>query len=150
MRLPEFLAAQQVPFETLVHPPAFTSQKRARFLHISGREVAKCVLLAGPSGYLLAVLPATRHVDTELMSRELGGPVRLAEDRECARVFPDCEWGAVPPFGRLYGLVTLLDDDVEPDALIVFEANTHAEAIRMRCRDFEHLERPRRLRFARP
>jgi Ala-tRNA(Pro) deacylase len=150
MRLPDFLAAQRVPFETLVHPPAFTAQKLAKFLHVPGREVAKSVLLAGPEGYLLAVLPATHRVDTDQLARELAGPVRLADDREIGRVFRDCEWGAVPPFGRLYGLSTLLDEAIAPEAHIVFEANTHAEAIRMRCCDFEQLERPRRLRFARP
>ncbi len=149
MRLPEFLAEQRVPFETLVHPPAFTAQKRARFLHVSGRHVAKNVLLAGPDGYLLAVLPAVDHVDTDKLSREFGGWVRVADDREIARVFADCEWGAVPPFGTLYGLATLLEESMDPEALIVFEANSHAEAIRMRCRDFERLERPRRMRLVR-
>jgi Ala-tRNA(Pro) deacylase len=149
MRLPDFLTAQRVPFETLVHPPAFTSQKRAKFLHVPGRQVAKGVLLAGPTGYLVAVLPAVDHVDTEQLARELAGPVRVAEDREIARVFLDCEWGAVPPFGTLYGVPTILEEGLNPDDLIVFEAHSHAEAIRMRCRDFERLERPRRLRFAR-
>jgi Ala-tRNA(Pro) deacylase len=149
MRVPEFLAAQRVAFETLVHPPAFTAQKRAKFLHVPGRQVAKGVLLAGPDGYFLAVLSATQHVDTQKLAQTLAGPVRLADDREIAQVFRDCEWGVVPPFGTLYGLPTVLDEGLEPDALIVFEAHTHAEAIRMRCRDFECLERPVRLRFAR-
>jgi Ala-tRNA(Pro) deacylase len=149
MRVPEFLAAHRVDFETLVHPPAFTSQKRAKFLHVPGRQVAKSVLLAGPEGYFLAVLSATQHVDTTQLARTLHGPVRLADDREIAQVFRDCEWGVVPPFGTLYGLPTVLDEGLEPDALIVFEVNTHAEAIRMRCRDFERLERPVRMRFAR-
>jgi Ala-tRNA(Pro) deacylase len=149
MRLPDYLTEQRVPFETLIHPPAFTSQKRARFLHVSGRQVAKSVLLCGPGGYLLAVLPATEHVDTEKLSRDLGGPLRVADDHEIAEVFRDCEWGAVPPFGTLYGLATILEAGLEPETFIVFEANSHAEAIRMRCCDFERLERPRRLRFAR-
>jgi Ala-tRNA(Pro) deacylase len=149
MRVPDFLAAHRVAFETLVHPPAFTSQKRAKFLHVPGRQVAKSVLLAGPEGYFLAVLSATKHVDTARLARTFDGPVRLADDREIAQVFRDCEWGVVPPFGTLYGLPTLLDEGLEADALIVFEVNTHAEAIRMRCRDFERLEQPVRLRFAR-
>jgi Ala-tRNA(Pro) deacylase len=149
MRVREFLAAHRVAFETLVHPPAFTSQKRAKFLHVPGRHVAKCVLLAGPEGYFLAVLSATQHVDTELLASALAGPVRLADDREIAQVFRDCEWGVVPPFGTLYGLPTVVDEGLEPDDDMVFEANTHAEAIRMRCRDFERLEHPVRLRFAR-
>jgi Ala-tRNA(Pro) deacylase len=149
MRVPDFLLAQRVPFETLLHPPAFTAQKRARFLHLPGREVAKVVLLHGPDGYVLAVLRATDHVDTERVARALDGPVRLADDDEIAGVFRDCEWGVVPPFGTLYGLPVLLDDGITPDTLVVFETTSHAEAVRLRCRDFERLERPLRLRLAR-
>ncbi|HEX5270396.1 MAG TPA: YbaK/EbsC family protein [Gemmataceae bacterium] len=149
MRVPEFLVAQDVPFETLVHPPAFTAQKRARFLHLPGREVAKVVLLHGPDGYVLAVVPAIRRVDPARLAEALGGPVRLADDDEIARVFHDCEWGVVPPFGTLYGLPVLLDEGITPDTLMVFETTTHAEAVRMLCRDFERLERPRRLPLAR-
>jgi Ala-tRNA(Pro) deacylase len=148
MRVAEFLAEQQVVFENLVHPPAFTAQKRARFLRVSGSRVIKSVLLAGPQGYFLAVLPATRHIDTGALECDLGGPVRLATDDEVARVFYDCEWGVVAPFGRLYGLETVLDDSLDANAEIVVEANSHAEAIRMSCQDFERLERPRRFRFA--
>jgi len=149
MRVPDFLAAQRVSFETLLHPPAFTAQKRAKYLHVPGRQVAKSVLLAGPAGYFLAVLPATDQVDTGRLARELDGPVRLAAGSEIRAVFPDCEWGVVPPFGRLYGLPVLLEDELRPEALLVFEGNSHMEAVRLLCRDFERLERPRRLQFAR-
>jgi Ala-tRNA(Pro) deacylase len=149
MRIADFLAQQRVTFEPLPHPPAFTAHKRAKSLRVAGSQVAKSVLLKGPAGYLLAVLPATHHVDTELLARTLGGPVHLADGREIAAVFHDCEWGVVPPFGGLYGLPTLLDDSLSPDARLVLEMNTHVEAVRLLCRDFEHLERPRRLRFAR-
>jgi Ala-tRNA(Pro) deacylase len=149
MRVLDFLAAQRVSFETLLHPPAFTAQKRAKYLHVPGRQVAKSVLLAGPGGFFLAVLPATHQVDTERLAGELGGPVGLATEGEIRAVFPDCEWGVVPPFGRLYGLAAVLDEELRPEALLVFEGNSHMEAVRLLCRDFEQLERPRRLRFAR-
>jgi Ala-tRNA(Pro) deacylase len=149
MRIAEFLQERQVPFEALPHPPAYTAQKRAKYLQVPGGQVAKCVLLQGPTGFVLAVLPATHHVDTARLGRELGGPVRLATDREITQVFHDCEWGVVPPFGALYGLTTLLDEALAPDALIVLDTHSHAVAIRLRCRDFEQLERPRRLCFAR-
>ena len=148
MRIAELLAEQQVAFESLPHPPAFTAQKLAKYLRVPGSRVAKSVLLKGPAGYLLAVLPATHRVDTERLSRLLDGPVRVATGREVAEVFRDCEWGVVPPFGTLYGLPTLLDDSIRPDAFIVIEAHTHVEAIRLRCADFERLEQPRRLAFA--
>ena len=94
------------------------------------------------------MLPATRQIDPFRLANHLGGPVRLADDREIARVFRDCEWGVVPPFGTLYGLRTLLDDSLAPDDMLIFEGNTHVEAVRVRCADFERLEKPRRLSFA--
>lgn len=149
MQLAQFLTDHQVVFETIVHAPAFTAQKRAKYLHVSGKQVAKVILLAGSEGYFLAVLPATHQVDTAALSAALGHPVRLADSQELTDVFRDCEWGVVAPFGTLYGLSTVLDESIDANAMLVFEGHTHAEAIRMRCRDFENLEQPRRLRFAR-
>jgi Ala-tRNA(Pro) deacylase len=150
MRIADFLAEQRIAFEALPHAPAYSAQKRAKYLRVPGREVAKCVLLSGPAGFLLAILPATRQVDTELLSSHLRGPVRLANDREIAEVFSDCEWGVVPPFGTHYGIPTLLDDTIRPESLIVLETHSQFESIRMSCRDFELLEQPRRLRLSRP
>src|SRR5271157_5334249 len=109
MRIADLLLEKQVAFETLVHPPAFTAHNRAKFLGVPGARVAKSVLLVGPNGYFLAVLPATHQVDTEELARCLSGPVRLANADEVAQVFLDCEWGVVAPFGTLYGLPTFLD-----------------------------------------
>lgn len=78
----------------------------------------------------------------------LGGPVRLASEVEIAGVFPDCEWGVVPPLGVVYDLPTVMEEKIDRDSILTFEGNTHFEAIRMACRDFECLASPRRLRFA--
>jgi Ala-tRNA(Pro) deacylase len=150
MRISDYLTEEHVPFETLVHPPAFTAAKRARFLHVPGRQVAKCVLLACGPKFVLAVLPATHEVDTPALAQALGGPVRLADPDEMATLFSDCEWGVLSPFGTLYGVPTVLDASFDPAALILFEAHAHAVAIRMVCADYERLERPTRLAFARP
>jgi len=149
MRVTDFLADQDVPFETVLHAPAFTAQKLARFTHVPGRQVAKSVLLRGPRQYYLAVVPAIHHVDLEALADALGEPIRLATEDEVNDLFLDCERGALTPFGSLYGLVTLLDTSFHPDALVLFEAQRHFLAIRMLCRDFESLEHPRRLSFAR-
>ena len=149
MAIAEFLMEQRVEFEPVPHPPAFTANKRAKYLRVSGSYVAKAVLLYGSDGFLLAILPATHRIDVAQLGEALGGPVRLATEQEIAWIFRDCEWGVVPPFGTLYGLPTLLDDALVPGDMIVFEGNTHVEAIRIRCADFERLERPRRLSFAR-
>jgi Ala-tRNA(Pro) deacylase len=148
MRIPEFLAERQVPYETLVHPPAFTAQKRAKYLRLPGKQVVKAVLLHTPGGYVLAVLPAPYHIDTLALSPILGAPITLASDEQIAGIFDDCEWGVVEPFGSLYGVPTMLEAAIDPETQIVFESHTHGEAVRMRCRDFEALERPRRLYFA--
>ncbi len=97
----------------------------------------------------MALLPATQQADLELLAKGLGGTVRLADDEEMSEVFSDCEWGVAPPFGTLYGLPSVLEDSLHPDALLVFETHTHVDAVRLLCRDFERLEKPRRLRFAR-
>jgi Ala-tRNA(Pro) deacylase len=145
----DYLLEQRIAFERLPHPPAYSAQKRAKYLRLSGEEVAKAVLLSGPSGYLLAVLPATHQVDTKALAVQLGGAVRLANGRDIAKVFSDCEWGVVPPFGARYGIPTLLDDAIASESRIVLETHSQFEAVRMLCRDFERVEKPRRLSFSR-
>jgi Ala-tRNA(Pro) deacylase len=149
MRITEFLHGKRVAFDYLPHPPAFTAQQLAKYLHVPGNQVAKCVLVHGAGSYCVAVLPATCHVDLDRLGGALHTPVRIAEDREIATVFRDCEWGVVPAFGGAYGLLTLLEATISADDALVMGANNHLEAIRLRCSDFERLERPRRLLFAR-
>lgn len=148
MRVSQYLSNQHIPFEEMVHPPAFTAQKLARFLHIPGRQVIKSILLKGPHGYFLAVLPASHVIDLVSLSAHFGGPVRLATAAELREHFPDCEWGALMPFGQLYGMPTILETAIPLEMTIVFEAQQHAIAIRMACRDYLKLERPERLHFA--
>jgi Ala-tRNA(Pro) deacylase len=149
MHVPDFLFDRPVSYVTIHHPPAYTAQRRARYMRTPGRQVAKAVLMAGPKGYFVAVLPATHQVDTDQLAKDQGGAVRLATEREIADRFLDCEWGVVPPFGARYGLPTIMDEAIAEEDWIVFETNLRAVAIRMRSRDFECLEQPRRLRFAR-
>lgn len=148
MRIADFLLDKQVAFETLPHAPAFTAQKLAKYLRVPGSKVAKCVLLHGPEGYFLALLPASRRIDTHKLSLHLSGPVRISSRAELVRVFKDCEWGAVSPLGVLYGLPVILDVSLSPESEIVVEAQSHVEAIRIRCHDLEKLVKPDRLAFA--
>jgi len=150
MRVTQFLADQHVTYEEMLHAPAFNSQKLAKSLHISGRQVVKSVLLKGPKGFFLAVLPAASRIDFVRLSTAMNGPVRLATEAELVDQFLDCEWGAVMPFGRLYGMQTVLDATISPDTTIVFQAQRHMLAIKMQCRDFVKLERPERVLFAGP
>jgi Ala-tRNA(Pro) deacylase len=149
MRIAELLNQKRVPYEYLPHAPAYTAHQLAKYLRVPGEQVAKCVLLRGPSSYLVAILPANYQVDTEGLSQLLNGPVRVADRHEMSEVFQDCEWGVVPAFGGLYGVSTLLEASINPDTPLVMETHTHVEAVRLRCRDFEELEQPRRLPFLR-
>lgn len=149
MSLRDYLAEQRVSFQTLLHPPAFTAQRRAKYLRISGHRIARGVLLCGPEGYFLIVLAATHQIDLDGLSRHWGGPVRLARPDEVGRTFRDCEWGVVSPFGNRYGLPTLIDASVPEDTWIVLEGGTHHEAVVLHSTDFERLSGSFRGSFAR-
>ena len=110
MKIDEFLSSRGVSFQRLHHRPAYTANHVAEALHVPGQEMAKTVLVRAGRGYALAVLPATHRVDLDRLRQELGEErVGLATEGEMERLFPDCERGAVPPFGSLYHLPTLVD-----------------------------------------
>jgi Ala-tRNA(Pro) deacylase len=145
MNLEKFLTERDVPFELLPHPETYDAQHMAEALHVSGNQVAKTVLLRADSGFafIVAVLPATRRIHFERASSALGGArLELGTEQELAEHCPDCEFGVLPPFGSQYGMRTLVDDELGSSEWIVFEANTHHEAIRMRFADFQQLEAP--------
>lgn len=125
------------------HSPAFTAQAVAATLHVSGRELAKTVVLTAGTETFLAVLPAHYHVDTKKLSALVGKPVRLATEDEFVALFPDCELGAMPPLGQLYNLTVFVDESLAADEEIVFNAGTHRDAIRMAYADFARLANPR-------
>lgn len=151
MDIRAYLGSRQIPFELLLHRPAPSATRLAQSVHVPGSRVAKGVLLHSASGFVLAVVPATHRIDLERLGLVLGlREVRLATEEELQHVFNDCERGATPPFGRLYGLTTVMDASLASGAEIVFEANTRHEGVRMRLRDFEAIESPVRARFATP
>jgi Ala-tRNA(Pro) deacylase len=150
MRLDELLTDRHVPYEHLHHPPAYAANRTAQVLHVPGREMAKTVVLRADGRYVLAVLPATHRLDLEQVRQDLGAErVEMASEAEMDRLFPDCERGAVPPFGSLYQLETWVDASLADDERIVFDAQNHQDAIRMRYRDYEAVEHPRQGHFAR-
>lgn len=149
MRLDDFLSGQEVPFERLPHRQAFTANRIAQLLHVPGKEMAKTVLVRAPRGYFLAVLPATHHVDLARLSQDLHeDEIGLAEEDEIEQIFSDCERGAMPPFGSMYDVETVVDQSLAEDDRIVFEGQDHEEAYRMTFRDFESVEHPRLAKFA--
>src|SRR5262245_26428266 len=131
MRLDEFLNNQHIAFRRLPHRPAYTANRVAQTLHVPGKEMAKTVLLRTDQGYVLAVLPSTHQVDLDRVRDDLGASwVGLASESEMEQLFPDCERGAMPPFGSLYRLTTIADESLAEDDEIVFEGQSHEEAIR--------------------
>lgn len=145
MNVREFLTRYGVEFELLPHIDTYDAQHMAHELHISGHQVAKTVLLRANGGYryFLAVLPASTRIDLNLLRSCLrDSRIALATEVELAEHCPDCETGALPPFGSFYGMQTLLDRSLLDCDWIVFEGNTHRESIRMRLSDFLRLESP--------
>jgi Ala-tRNA(Pro) deacylase len=149
MKLDELLNSRHIPFERLHHQTAYTANRIAQVLHVPGKDLAKTVLLRTGHGYALAVLPASYKVDLDRVRQDLGeDQVEMGTEEEMDRLFPDCERGAMPPFGSLYQLPTVVDETLSKDEQIVFEAQNHEEAIRMNYRDYEAVEHPRMGHFA--
>ncbi|MDB5352196.1 MAG: hypothetical protein JWN86_3443 [Planctomycetota bacterium] len=151
MMIREYLRGRHVPHETLLHSPSPSAAHLAQSVHVTGARVAKSVLVRFGAGYVLAVLPATHRIDMARLGSALQATgLTLATEDEVEFVFLDCERGAVPPFGSLYHLTTVVDASLSGGNEIVIEGNTRHEGIRLRYRDFEAVENPIRARFADP
>jgi Ala-tRNA(Pro) deacylase len=145
MNVAAFLDEIKCEFERIPHEPTYGAQRLAQELHVPGQDVAKTVLLRvnGGKQFIVAVLPASKNVNFEKASKLLDkGKVHLATEFEIAAHCPDCDFGVLPPFGSRYGMKTIVDSSLADDFEIVFKANTHNEAIRMKYDDFAQLETP--------
>lgn len=147
-RLKEHLDQAHAAYIPFAHAPARSSQYAAALLHVSGKEVAKTVAMRAGKQVFLAVLPASYHINLAKLSALLGASVAPLTEQECCELFPDCEHGAVPPFGELYGLPVYLDETLAAAPQIVFSAGTLSEGVRMGNADFVHLAKPRVGSFA--
>jgi len=150
-RLKSFLDSNQIPYESLAHSTTYTAQGTATMMQISGKEVAKTVVLRAGAKWdetILAVLPGSKHVKLDKLAVAVGKPVRLATELEFSSLFPDCELGAMPPFGALYNLPVYVDESLAKDKVVVFNAGTHHDAVRMEYEDFVRLASPKICSFA--
>jgi Ala-tRNA(Pro) deacylase len=144
-----FLQGAHVPYTVLPHPPAFTALEDAAATHVPGRDWAKVVVCFIDDEPVEAVVPAPRLVDLDRLLDLAGGrSIRLAEENELRRLFPDCELGAMPPLGPLYGQTVFVDAALALEPRIVFNATTHRDAIAMRWNDFVKMVNPIVGRFA--
>jgi len=150
-RVHEFLQAAKVPYTVVPHRPAFTAQEEAAAAHIPGRDWAKVVVCVVDGRPIEALLPAPFLVDLEQLRDLAGGrEIRLAQEQELRELFPECESGAIPPFGELFGQPVFADVRLASESEVVFGAGTHTDAILMRWSDFARTVRPIVGRFAAP
>jgi Ala-tRNA(Pro) deacylase len=150
MKLESVLEEQHIEFEKHTHPPTYTAQRLADVEHVSGYLVAKPVVVRGRNGYAICVLPAPKQLDINRVAEILGDPdVRLATESEMTELFPDCELGAEPPVGSMFGMRTIMDSQLRDDEFIIMQAGTHTEAIKTKRADWERLCNPIIGRIAR-
>lgn len=149
-KLREFLDSQGIRYLICSHSLAYTAQGIAALTHISGKELAKTVIVRIDGELAMVVVPASRHVDLALLKQAAGArAVEIASEQEFKDKFPDCEAGAMPPLGNLYGLAVYADESLSSNQEITFNAGTHRELLRMDWADLVRLVEPTILKFTR-
>jgi Ala-tRNA(Pro) deacylase len=147
--LVDYLDKNAVKYTVISHSPAYTAQGIAALTHISGKELAKTVMVKLDGRLVMAVLPATSHVNLGLLKRAANAKsAELASEAEFKDLFLECETGAMPPFGNLYGMDVFADESLAQEKEIAFNAGSHRELIRLAWEDFEELANPKVSNFA--
>jgi Ala-tRNA(Pro) deacylase len=140
--LKNFLDSKQVRYIVSQHSPAYTAQEIAQAAHICGKMLAKTVIILMDGNMAMTVMPANSKVRWEKMIKAMGTDfIELADEDEFKDAFPDCEVGAMPPFGNLFGMSVYMDEELTRNKEIAFCAGSHSEIIRMATEDFmEHVK----------
>ncbi len=142
-QLKKFLDGAGVSYKVTKHPEAFTAQEVAAAEHVPGKAMAKVVIVLADKKPVMTVLPASYRVDFKKLKKLLGAKtVRLASEDEFGGLFPDCEVGAMPPFGEMFDLPVYSDQVLQEDERVTFNAGTHTETVTVACADFERLANP--------
>jgi Ala-tRNA(Pro) deacylase len=151
MNLPSFLDDHGVNYRLSHHPETYRSQDLAQIEHISGKNVVKPVLVKADGQFVLCALPASYKVDLmELRDQLRAKEVYLADESQLRQCFPDCELGAQPPIGKIWGLPTLMDESLTSDDMVMFQAGTHDQAVTMTLAEYRRVAQPEMAHFARP
>lgn len=147
-KLREFLDKEKVKYITIVHSPAYTAQEVAESAHVRGKDLAKTVIVKLDGQMAMAVLPANRKIVLQDL-RDITGSERVsfASEQEFKEKFPDCETGAMPPFGNLYGMEVFVAESLTNNQEIVFNAGSHTEVMKLGYHDFERLVQPKVMSF---
>lgn len=144
-----YLDGLHVKYVVIGHSPAYTALETARHAHISGQELAKTILVKIDGQMAIAVLPASCQIDFDRFRRSIGArSVELANEAELRDLFPDCELGAMPPFGNLYGMPVFVAERLTERDEIAFNAGSHSVLFQMAYADFARLARPKVVRLA--
>ena len=148
-KLREFLDSHAVRYFVVSHSPAYTAQEIAAAAHVPGKELAKTVIVTINGTMAMVVLPASRQLDFELLRQATAtSDVELASEKEFADLFPECEIGAMPPFGNLYGMDVYVSEELEEDDDIAFNAGAHTELLRLSFDNYKKLVHPRITRLS--
>src|SRR5216683_5600563 len=143
-KLKEFLDRERVKYVSIVHSTAYTAQEVAASAHITGKELAKTVIVELDGKMAMAVLPANRKIVLQDLREVTGSDqVKFASEADFKKMFPDCETGAMPPFGNLYGMDVYAAESLTRNEQIAFNAGSHTELMKMPYEDFERLVHPR-------
>jgi Ala-tRNA(Pro) deacylase len=149
MDVVKYLKSNKVKFQLRHHPARFTAQEVAAAEHITGEEVAKVVIVKAGDKFAMFVLPATCIVEMDLVKKVLGAKnVCLANEQEIAEIFPDCQVGAMPPFGDEYGVAMYVERRLAADPEILIPAGTHEDSVFLAWRDYERVAKPKVADFA--
>lgn len=143
-KLKAFLDSEGIKYVTISHSKAYTAQEVAASAHIPGKEMAKTVMVKLDGDMAMVVLPANHKVDFDQLADVLGvNDADLASEEEFKGLFPDCDPGAMPPFGNLYGMDVYIEESLTDNQRIAFNAGSHTEVIRVPYKDFERLVKPK-------
>lgn len=147
--LKKYLDKEKVKYVTICHSRAYTAQETAALAHVPGKEMAKTVMVKIDGKMAMAVLPASFRVDFELLKAAAGtDDVKLAKEEEFVKMLPECDAGAMPPFGHLHGMDVFVAEELSEDEQIAFNACAHTVLIKMSYRDFDRLVNPKVISMA--
>jgi Ala-tRNA(Pro) deacylase len=143
-KLKDYLEENRVQYEVGYHERVYTSQEIAAAMHVPGRELVKVVMVKADGKMVMLVLPASYRVETKKLKKALQyKKLRISKERDFEELFPDCEIGAMPPFGNLYHIEVWVDQVLTEDEIIVFRAGSHVETLTIKYDDYARLVNPR-------
>ncbi|MCK4312591.1 MAG: YbaK/EbsC family protein [Candidatus Cloacimonetes bacterium] len=148
-KLKDFLNSHKVKYVTIKHSTAYTTQEIAASAHIPGKEMAKTVIIKVDGKMAMAVLPASNKINFALLKKTIGAKdIQLASEQEFEYTFPQCDVGAMPPFGNLYDMEVYVAESLSKEEEIAFNAGSHSELMKVAYKDFERLVNPKIVKFS--